>query len=189
MIRIERADRHWYVRRRLPINGCRRFGDGEARTSLKGERANWTDEQDREEKAKLQGATPSAMGSELASHSDCARAKEDGRVHGYLQRHNIRHPRGEQSALCKSCVSQLLTIDEATLDESADLPRTRDLVEAQKGRWRRIMRTPRSFNACVSSRETPHQRDRDGSGCNTDVGCLGSQAFAFTELQSREDPG
>jgi hypothetical protein len=69
-----------------------------------------------------------------------------------------------------------------------DLPRTRGLVEAQKGQWRRIMRTPRSFNGSVSSGETPHQRDRDGSRCEADVGCFHSQAFAFTELQSREDP-
>jgi hypothetical protein len=88
MICIERADRNWYVRRRLPINGCRRFGYGEVRTSLKGERANGIDDQDREQKARPHYCNLP----ELASHSDCARAKEDGRVHKYLQHHCIHHP-------------------------------------------------------------------------------------------------
>ena len=48
IVGTERADRHRYVGRRLPVNHGGRFGDGEARTSLKGKRPSGTDEQDRQ---------------------------------------------------------------------------------------------------------------------------------------------
>jgi hypothetical protein len=58
----------------------------------------------------------------------------------------------------------------------ADLPRTRELVEAKRGGGRESRARRPSFNAGVSSEETPHQRNEDGSRFDGYVECIHGQA-------------
>ena len=58
MIRVEGADRHWQVRRRLPLNCRARFADGKASAALKGKQTNDADEQNDSWNSKLPRPTP-----------------------------------------------------------------------------------------------------------------------------------
>ena len=78
----------------------------------------------------------------------------------YHEQHCMRHLCGEQSRVGKWCVSRLVITDDRRWMRSADLPRTRELIQTQNGRAENRDRPhARRFHAGVSLEETPYQSD------------------------------